>query len=121
MSNVSEVALSRFRSDPKEYAESQREWLSAFNVAIKPVNQAGWVDWLQDPFHEGTPIFSRVNRKLSPPKGVVINQILPTDDDFTFRAYLDIFAPDSAEDTVEHVVIEAILSDDSKCKAVELI
>ncbi len=121
MSNISEVSLPHFRSDPKEYAGSQREWLAIFNEALKRVNQTGWEEWLHDPFHEGTPIFSRVNRKFNPPKGVVINQILPTDDDFSFRAYLDIFAPDSTEDMVEHVVIESILSDGSKRKAVELI
>lgn len=122
MSNISEISLSHFRTDSKEYEESRRQWSAIFDEALKPVNQKkGWEEWLQDPFREGTPIFSRVNRGFNPPKGVVINQILPTDDDFSFRAYLDIFAPDSTEDMVEHVVIESILSDDSKRKAVELI
>src|SRR5579863_802907 len=121
MDTLSAVHLSHFRDDPGEYAESQQEWLGIFNEAIKPVNQVGWENWLRDPFHEGTPIFSRVNRRTTPPKGVVINQILPSDDDLTFRAYVDIFAPDSVEDLVEHVVIVAVLSEDAKRKARQLI
>jgi hypothetical protein len=120
---TSEIKFPRFREDRHEYDQSQREWWDVFNAALKPINQAGWEDWLRDPFFEGTPIFSRVNRrvKTGKPQGIVINQILPADDDLSFRAYLDVFAPDSDVDLVEHVVITSTLSEKSKDKAKKLI
>ncbi len=120
---TSEIKFPRFREDRYEYEQSQREWLDVFNAALKPINQAGWEDWLRDPFFEGTPIFSRVNRRAETgkPQGIVINQILPSDDDLSFRAYPDIFAPDSDADVVEHVVITTTLSEKSMNKAGRLI
>jgi hypothetical protein len=120
---TSEIRCPRFRVDRHEYKQSQKEWLDVFNAALKPINQAGWEDWLRDPFFEGTPIFSRVNRrvKTGKPQGIVINQILPSDDDLSFRAYPDVFAPDSDVDLVEHVVITSTLSEKSKNKARKLI
>jgi hypothetical protein len=119
MITSSEIKFPKFREYRLEYKQSQEEWLEVFNTALKPINQAGWEGWLQDPFFEGTPIFSRVNRQLK--KGVIVNQILPSDDELKFRAYLDIFAPDSDIDLVEHVVITTTLSEESKNKARELI
>jgi hypothetical protein len=101
-----------------DYLKSQAEWSDVFD-ALELADQAGWVVWLEDPFREGLPIFSRVNRGMK--KGVVINQILPADDEFGFRAYLDIFAPDSTEDLVEHVVITATLTPKSKESAATLL
>jgi hypothetical protein len=120
---TSEIKFRRFREDRHEYEQSQREWLDVFNAALKPINHAGWEDWLRDPFFEGTPIFSRINRRVRTGKaqGIVINQILPPDDDLSFRAYLDVFAPDSDIDLVEHVVITSTLSEKSKNKARRLI
>ena len=114
-----EIKFPKFRENRHEYMQSQKEWLEVFNAALKPINQTGWEAWLQDPFFEGAPIFSRVNRLLK--KGVIVNQILPSDDELRFRAYLDIFAPDSDIDLVEHIVITTILSEESKTKARELI
>jgi hypothetical protein len=119
MITVSDIRFPRFRKNLDEYRQSQQEWLDVFNDALKPVGQAGWQAWLQDPFHQGAPIFSRVNRTMK--KGVVLNQILPSDDEFGFRAYLDIFAPDSTEDMVEHVVINTVLTDTTKIKAATLL
>jgi hypothetical protein len=116
---TSEIMFSKFRENRDEYMQSQREWLEVFNAALKPIHQTGWEDWLRDPFFEGTPIFSRVNRRMK--KGIVINQILPSDDDLAFRAYLDIFADDSDVDLVEHVVITSVLSEETKEKARMLI
>jgi hypothetical protein len=120
---TSEIKFPKFRENRDEYIQSRREWLEVFNAALKPINQAGWEDWLRDPFFEGTPIFSRVNRhiKTGKPQGIVINQILPSDDDLSFRAYLDIFADDSDVDLVEHVVITSTLTEQSKEKSRKLI
>jgi hypothetical protein len=120
---TSEILFPKFRDNSHEYEQSKKEWLDVFNAALQPVNQAGWEDWLRDPFLEGTPIFSRVNRrvKTGKPQGIVINQILPSDDNLSFRAYLDVFAPDSDIDRVEHVVITSTLSGKSKAKAQKLI
>jgi hypothetical protein len=119
MITTSEIKFPGFRENRDEYMQSQREWLEVFNAALKPIHQSGWEDWLRDPFFEGTPIFSRVNRRMK--KGIVINQILPSDDDLDFRAYLDIFAEDSDVDLVEHVVITSTLTGETKTKARELI
>jgi hypothetical protein len=122
MITTSEIKFPGFRENRDEYVQSQREWLELFNAALKPVHQVGWEewqeDWLRDPFFEGTPIFSRINRRRK--RGIVINQILPSDDDLSFRAYLDTFASDS-DDRVEHVVITSTLTDKSKSKAQRLI
>lgn len=87
---TSEIKFPKFREDRNQYDQSQREWLDVFNAALEPINQAGWEDWLRDPFFEGTPIFSRVNRraKTGKPQGIIINQILPSDDDLSFRGVL---------------------------------
>jgi hypothetical protein len=119
MLDTSEIKFPKFRENRDDYMQSQREWLEVFNAALQPIHQAGWEDWLRDPFSEGTPIFSRVNRQMK--KGVVINQILPSADDLDFRAYLDIFAEDSDVDRVEHVVIASVLIDETKEKAGKLI
>jgi hypothetical protein len=115
---TSEIRFPKFRENRDDYLQSQAEWSAVFDAALKRTHQAGWADWLNDPFLEGTPIFSRVNRRLK--KGIVINQILPSDDDLNFRAYLDIFAPESDEDLVEHVVITSILNNEAKEKALKL-
>ena len=72
MLDTSEIKFPKFRENRDDYMQSQREWLEVFNAALQPIHQAGWEDWLRDPFSEGTPIFSRVNRQMK--KGVVINQ-----------------------------------------------
>jgi hypothetical protein len=120
---TSEVKFPGFREDRHQYEQSQKEWSDVFNAALKPINHAEWEDWLRDPFFEGTPIFSRVNRRVTTGKsqGIVINQILPSDDDLGFRAYLDVFAADSDVDMVEHVVITSTLTETSKDKAEKLI
>jgi hypothetical protein len=118
MITTSEIKFPRFRENRDQYKLSQREWLEVFNSALKPINHTGWEDWLRDPFFEGTPIFSRVNHRRK--KGIVVNQILPSDDALSFRAYLDTFASNSP-DQVEHVVITSTLTDNSKDKARELI
>src|SRR5271167_2650576 len=119
MKATSEIKFPKFRENRHEYKQSQKEWLEVFNAALRPINQAGWEGWLQDPLFEGAPIFSRVNRQLK--KGVIVNQILPSDDELRYRAYLDIFAPDSDIDLVEHVVITTTLSEEAKNKSRELI
>jgi hypothetical protein len=119
MITTSDVRFPKFRENPDDYRQSQKEWLDVFSDALKPADQAGWDVWLQDPFLEGAPMFSRVNRAIR--KGVVVNQILPSDDSLGFRAYLDIFAPDSAEDRIEHVVITTVLTDTTKKKAAALL
>jgi hypothetical protein len=119
MLTTAEVQFPKFREDPDQYQQSQTKWSEVFNDALKPIDPAGWDVWLNDPFHEGTPIFSRVHRAMK--IGVVINQILPSDDELSFRAYLDIFAPDSNEDLVEHVVIMATLTKASKTKAAKVL
>jgi hypothetical protein len=119
MLDTSEIKFPKFRENLDDYMQSQREWLGVFNTALKPIHQTGWEDWLRDPFIEGTPIFRRVNRRMK--KGVVINQILPSADDLDFRAYLDVFAEDSAVDSVEHVVITTVLIEETKEKVRKLI
>jgi hypothetical protein len=116
---TSEIKFPNFCENRDDYMQSQREWLEVFDAALKPIHQAGWEDWLRDPFFEGTPIFSRVNRRMK--KGLVINQILPSGDDLDFRAYLDVFAEDSAVDSVEHVVITTVLIEETKEKVRKLI
>lgn len=119
MLTTSEIEFAKFRENRGEYMQSQREWTKLFDAALKPSHQPDWVDWLRDPFFEGTSIFSRVNRRMK--KGIVINQVLPSDDDLSFRAYLDIFADDSGVDLVEHVVITSTLTEGSKGKVRKLI
>lgn len=119
MITTSEVMFPRFREDRSEYEQSRQAWLDVFDSALPPADQADWDEWLRDPFFEGTPIFSRVDRRRK--KGIIVNQILPPDDALGFRAHLDRFAPDSVADLVEHVVITCTLSEKSKNKAGKLI
>jgi hypothetical protein len=119
MITTSEILFPGFREDRHEYEQSRREWLGVFNAALEPAGDTDWQEWLRDPFCEGTPIFSRVDRRRK--TGIVVNQILPSDDELEFRAHLDIFAPDSVVDLVEHVAITCTLSETSKRKAAKLI
>jgi hypothetical protein len=119
MITTSEIMFPKFREDRAEYLRSRQQWSDLFDAVVKTGDRAGWDDWLRDPFFEGTPIFSRVNRREK--KGIVVNQILPADDDLEFRAYLDVFASDSDTDLVEHLVITSTLTEAAKSKAAKLV
>lgn len=118
MITTSEIRHPRFREVRDEYLKSQQEWLDVFKSATGSACPECWEDWLRDPFLDGTPIFSRINRGTK--RGIVINQILPADDDLQFRAYTDTFASGS-EDQVDHLVITSVLTNEAKEKARTLI
>ena len=118
MSASGPVEFPRFRQDHDEYDKAQAAWSEVFRHAIGSDYLARWTGWLLDPFLEGSPIFSRINRANH--RGIVINQILPEEDDLRFRAYLDEFATDSPEE-VGYLAITCPLTDAAKDKAKKLI
>jgi hypothetical protein len=118
MSAKSEVEFLRFREDPEQYENSKREWSRVFDEAVSITGTAEWSNWLREPFVDGSPILSRINRAAK--HGIVINQILPEEDELSFRAYLDGFA-DGSDQHVEMLVITCTLTQTSKNKAARLI
>ena len=118
MSAAAAAEFPHFRGDPNEYAESQDAWDRVFYAADPNARYQEWRPWLNDALHEGAPIYSRVNFHLR--KAVVINQILPNEDDFAFRAYLDDFA-EGTNDQVRMLVITCLLNEAAKSDAIRVI
>lgn len=117
-SAASPLDFSGFRHNRADYDGSREAWRAVFQTAIGNDHLAQWEEWLQDPFAEGSPIFSRVNYGTR--RGVVINQILPEEDDLRFRAYVDEFATDTVDEIV-YLSITCPLTEMAKKKAEKLI
>lgn len=118
MSAATPLEFPGFRQNSADYDGSREAWQTVFQRAIGRDHLAEWENWLQDPFAEGAPIFSRVNYGTR--RGVVINQILPQEDDLRFRAYVDEFAAGSTEEMV-YLSITCPLTETAKEKATKLI
>jgi hypothetical protein len=105
----SRIKYAGFRDGDHDYVLSQRHWKRLFESVVG--TRYAWQPWLKDHFRQGQPIFSRVSKQLS--MGVVINQVLPSDDSLTFRAWMSVFGSKEYNDEVTTLNITCMPVDET--------
>ena len=106
----SHLLLPQFRQDPEAYVQARKLWEALFESVVEKA-RSNWQPWIGDPFRDGNAIFSRVSRRGR--KGIIINQILPSDDSLLFKSWMGVFGSPDHEDEIEHLTIACMLTADS--------
>jgi len=116
--------FTEFASDNDDYRYSQLFWDNAFREALGKKADS-WVDWMQDPFCDGHPIFSKINNLLS--KGIVLQQVNRVlqqvdrkNDKFWFKCWRSEFSDDK-NDAIPYLFIETFVSGPSRERFIDLI
>lgn len=77
--------FARFAEDAHVYRKAQTFWCDAF-ADVLGNSESDWIAWMPDPFRDGHPIFSRIDR--SGQRGLLVQQVPETNDRCWFKCWI---------------------------------
>lgn len=95
-----------FHARPDHYTKSVAFWESAFARAVGD-DARTWSVWMRDPFKDGHPILSRINRQRR--RGLLVQQVLKAPDRFWFKCWMSCAEGDEGE-LLPYLFVETFIS-----------
>ena len=116
MSNVA-FPYSRFAEDTRAYRKSREFWSQAFSESLGSSRADQWLDWIDDIFQDGNPIFSKINRSLG--RGILVQQTSVGRDRYWFKCWIS--HAEENDHVVPYLFVETFIAGETKTYFDELI